>query len=245
MMMTAMMTNAAMNAFCGFYGKIPARGDFVRAGLPGSFIAPWDAWTQLVLVGSRERLGEMWLAAWMEAPAWKFLLPAGVCGPDAAAGVWLPSVDRAGRHFPLTLACVGSAAADPPQAGAWLAVAEPAGLAALEEELAPDALARRLAVSDAAPVAIPAAVRGGGWWTEGSPFVPPTVLAMAALQGSGPWALFRLFGQGTLQRAGGAERYLLTFRQGDRMAQFELRAGSVLNPFAPGVLQDFRCPVLR
>jgi hypothetical protein len=24
-----------------------------------------------------------------------------------------------------------------------------------------------------------------------------------------------------------------------------VRAGSVLNPFAPGVLQDFRCPVLR
>ena len=60
----------------------------------------------------------------------------------------------------------------------------------------------------------------------------------------GPWALFRLFDQGNLQQAGSAERYQLTFHSGDRQAVFELRAGSVLNPFAQGVLQEFRCPTL-
>jgi type VI secretion system protein ImpL len=65
------------------------------------------------------------------------------------------------------------------------------------------------------------------------------------LSANGPWALFRLFGQGSLVQAGSAERYQLTFQQGERRAVFEVRAGSVLNPFAPGVLQEFRCPALK
>ena len=28
----------------GFYGKLPARGDFVRAALPRDFTDRWDAW---------------------------------------------------------------------------------------------------------------------------------------------------------------------------------------------------------
>jgi type VI secretion system protein ImpL len=67
---------------------------------------------------------------------------------------------------------------------------------------------------------------------------PPVVSA------TGPWALFRLFDQGTLQQGGSSERYTLTFHVGDRTASFEIRAGSVLNPFAPGMLHDFRCPGL-
>ena len=63
-------------------------------------------------------------------------------------------------------------------------------------------------------------------------------------QANGPWALFRLFDQGTLQQSGAADRYHADFRRGDRHAVFELRAGSVLNPFAPGVLREFRCPAL-
>src|SRR6266853_721690 len=62
---------------------------------------------------------------------------------------------------------------------------------------------------------------------------------------TGPWAMFRLFGRGTLQQAGSPERYTLSFSLGGRSATFELRAGSVMNPFAPGVLQDFRCPAVR
>jgi type VI secretion system protein ImpL len=65
------------------------------------------------------------------------------------------------------------------------------------------------------------------------------------LSETGPWAMFRLFGRGTLQQAGSPERYILTFALGDRRASFEIRAGSVMNPFAPGVLQDFRCPAVN
>jgi type VI secretion system protein ImpL len=75
-------------------------------------------------------------------------------------------------------------------------------------------------------------------------FDPPPSSGPPVLQASGPWALFRLFGQGTLQQAGSADRYTLSFHLGDRQASFEIRAGSVLNPFAPGMLRDFRCPAL-
>ncbi len=75
-------------------------------------------------------------------------------------------------------------------------------------------------------------------------FDPAPVGGASSLEASGPWALFRLFDQGNLQRAGSAERYQLTFRTGDRQAVFELRAGSVLNPFDRGVLREFRCPNL-
>ena len=75
-------------------------------------------------------------------------------------------------------------------------------------------------------------------------FDPPPSSGPPVLQANGPWALFRLFGQGTLQQAGSADRYTLTFNLGDRKAVFEIQAGSVLNPFAPGVLRDFKCPGL-
>jgi type VI secretion system protein ImpL len=55
--------------------------------------------------------------------------------------------------------------------------------------------------------------------------------------------MFRLFSKGTLRPAGSPETFTLTFGGGD--AVFELRAGSVMNPFAPGILQDFRCPAVR
>ena len=74
---------------------------------------------------------------------------------------------------------------------------------------------------------------------------PPTGGGTGVIQASGPWALFRVFGQGSLQQQGSAEQFTLTFRQGDRQAQFDIRAGSVLNPFAPGMLQEFRCPALK
>ena len=73
-------------------------------------------------------------------------------------------------------------------------------------------------------------------------FSPPPPGGTGVLQASGPWALFRLFQQGQLTRGGAAERYMLSFQVGGHQASFEIRAGSVLNPFSPGMLQEFRCP---
>jgi type VI secretion system protein ImpL len=62
---------------------------------------------------------------------------------------------------------------------------------------------------------------------------------------SGPWALFRLFQQGSLEESGSADQYTLTFSQGGHTATFAISAGSVLNPFSPGTLVDFQCPNLQ
>ena len=54
--------------------------------------------------------------------------------------------------------------------------------------------------------------------------------------------MFRMFGRARMTQGDSPERFMLTFELGDRQAVFEIRAGSILNPFAAGVLQGFRCP---
>jgi type VI secretion system protein ImpL len=73
-------------------------------------------------------------------------------------------------------------------------------------------------------------------------FDPRPSSSPGVFQASGAWALFRLFEQGTLKRSEWADRYELTFASGDRRASFEIRAGSVINPFQPGLLTGFQCP---
>ncbi|HQT63793.1 MAG TPA: type VI secretion system-associated protein TagF [Acidocella sp.] len=153
-------------AAIGFFGKLPARGDFVRANVPEDFVAPWDEWCRRMLTASRTVLGEAWLEAWMEAPVWHFLLPPGACGPQAVLGVWLPSMDKVGRHFPF-LACALAASVEDLLGGAgWLLAAEAAGLAGVVEDAEQGAIAAML---DAPTVC--AALDGPGWWTDGSPQV--------------------------------------------------------------------------
>lgn len=176
----------------GFFGKLPARGDFLRAGLPRSFVDPWDAWLQRVIAGSKAALGEAWLDAWMEAPLWRFVLPAGACGPDPVIGVWMPSVDRAGRHFPLSLAQVLpgiDAAGVVGRAPVFLGLAEEAGLAALQDDLSPEVLTQRLTTpffGEAVEVPEMGAFVDGYamWWTEGSPLVPACTLVTVGLPDS-------------------------------------------------------------
>lgn len=88
----------------GAFGKMPALGDFFRIGLAPGFTDPWDAWLQSGLLALGSALGPDWQALYLSAPIWRFTLSAGVAGPQAAQGVLMPSVDRVGRQFPLTLA---------------------------------------------------------------------------------------------------------------------------------------------
>lgn len=164
----------------GFFGKLPSRGDFVRHGLPPSLVQPLDAWWQVVLPGSQALLGRAWRDAWMEAPAWRFLLAPGCCGPDAAAGLWLPSTDRAGRLFPLTLALVLPSWQEAAGCGPFLDAAEAIALAAVEQDVPPEQLAAAVAAAAArvsgapAPGAAPLpGPRSSTWWTSGSSRVAP------------------------------------------------------------------------
>jgi type VI secretion system protein ImpM len=148
----------------GLFGKLPAQGDFVRRHLPDSFCGPWDAWLQAGIAVAREELGENFSQAWDAAPAWRFRLPSGACGPDAVAGVLLPSEDFVGRRFPLTLAALLTPGEEPPAAG-WYEALAAAGQAGRDSGESADALLGSLpeapwpAGDDAPPAE--------GWWMEG------------------------------------------------------------------------------
>ena len=87
----------------GYYGKLPCNGDFLQRTVPQEFVDPWDAWLQECLHASRQELGEHWRDAYLTSALWRFALAEGVCGSGAYAGVMVPSVDRVGRYFPLTV----------------------------------------------------------------------------------------------------------------------------------------------
>jgi len=98
------MTSTTTNQWPGFYGKIPSLGDFVSRRLPRNFIDPWEIWLQEAIANSREQLGEQWLDNYLTSPLWRFALSPGICGSNGWAGIIMPSVDRVGRYYPLTLA---------------------------------------------------------------------------------------------------------------------------------------------
>lgn len=87
----------------GFYGKLPSHGDFLRRRVSDAFLHVWDGWLQECMSASRRALGDRWLDVYLTSPAWRFGCAAGACGPSPVVGVMVPSVDRVGRYFPLTV----------------------------------------------------------------------------------------------------------------------------------------------
>jgi type VI secretion system protein ImpM len=88
----------------GWYGKLPSLGDFASRRLPPLFVEPWDRWLASGMAYWRQR-DEAWLDAFLAAPTWRFALGAGIpySRSPGYAGVLMPSVDRVGRYFPLTV----------------------------------------------------------------------------------------------------------------------------------------------
>jgi type VI secretion system protein ImpM len=87
----------------GLFGKLPSHGDFLRRRASDAFVDTWDAWLQACMAASRAALGDQWLGVYLTSPAWRFVCAAGACGPAPVIGLMVPSVDRVGRYFPLTL----------------------------------------------------------------------------------------------------------------------------------------------
>jgi type VI secretion system protein ImpM len=88
----------------GWFGKIPALGDFAARRLPPEFTEPWDLWLSDGLLAAREALGAGWLESYTNAPLWRFALMPGALDSRHWFGVLMPSVDRVGRQYPLTIA---------------------------------------------------------------------------------------------------------------------------------------------
>ena len=121
-----------------FYGKLPAKGDFLSRNLPREFVAIWDEWLQAAMHASREALGDQWLESYLTSPLWRFVLPAGTCGDVAYAGILMPSMDRVGRYFPMAVLRPLATQAVPIMTAlhnkAWFEHVETRLLAALDEE---------------------------------------------------------------------------------------------------------------
>lgn len=161
----------------GFFGKLPSQGDFVSQGLCEPTIAALDLWCHESLLSLPQTLGVGWRDAWMVAPVWHFLLPAGACGPQALLGAWMPSMDRVGRCYPFIVCAQAPDFNTLLDGGVWL---EQAGEAAIRCVLQDTTLATLRLVLDAPAVRhhLPATP---GWWTRGSPRCQPTRLALACL----------------------------------------------------------------
>lgn len=151
----------AAGSAVGFFGKLPARGDFVRRDLTQAFVDAWDAWLAAGIAASRARLADEWLAAFLEAPIWHFALAPGIAGPGMA-GIFLPSVDRAGRYFPLTLAAEAPAAPLLLGEPAWFAELAAAGVAALAADATLEAFEAAVSALPPPPEAAPPWPFAGG-----------------------------------------------------------------------------------
>ncbi|MFO1349463.1 MAG: type VI secretion system-associated protein TagF [Gammaproteobacteria bacterium] len=160
-------------ALPGYYGKLPARGDFVTRNLPASFIGTWDGWLQDAITQSRLQLRERWLDCYLTSPSWRFLLSAGIGGASAFAGVMIPSVDRVGRYFPLAVATALEQNLNPldllTRGQPWFEQAEAVVLDALDDRLDLEAFAGRVQALGLPPTVtlragLSTAGAGNGWY---------------------------------------------------------------------------------
>ena len=88
----------------GAFGKIPSLGDFFTYNLDQVMVENWDNWIQKYMISLKNRLGSRWDQCFMTAPIWRFSLSAGVVSDNFTYGVMMPSIDRVGRQFPMTIA---------------------------------------------------------------------------------------------------------------------------------------------
>lgn len=132
----------------GLYGKLPAYGDFLVRNLPSAYIDRWDDWLQHYVSTAREQVGDDWLDLYLTSPIWRFVMSVGVIDENMWCGLVMPSVDRVGRYFPLSLV-----RKLPPQASpvgclftqqAWYQQVESACLAALDSKIDADELLRQV-----------------------------------------------------------------------------------------------------
>ncbi|TPI65104.1 type VI secretion system-associated protein TagF [Mesorhizobium sp. B3-1-7] len=125
----------------GFYGKMPAAGDFVTRRLPGDFVRVWDRWLAQHIVPL------FGVETWPASTALRFLSGPGAFG--GSAGIVLQSADRVGRQFPLSVvARLPDAPLKLAYCDGWFDDIESAAFAAQRGELAPGEL-------DAAVAAMP------------------------------------------------------------------------------------------
>lgn len=167
----------------GFFGKLPAVGDFVNRGIDRAQMKAVDAWLQLGLTELAQRDAQ-WLDHYLIAPVWCFAVPAGQWSEAAHYGALMASVDRVGRYFPLLV--IGDRRellADRQALHGHLRALARVMPEVLWERLTPEVFVERLQhLADREPGgvrALPSALQRfnpegelSAWWTEASPEQP-------------------------------------------------------------------------
>jgi type VI secretion system protein ImpM len=87
----------------GWFGKIACLGDFASRRLDTALRDAWDRWLSQRMVAMRERDGDAWLEKYLRAPVQYWLQSPEHDGQRWHAGSLMPSVDSAGRYFPLVV----------------------------------------------------------------------------------------------------------------------------------------------
>lgn len=134
----------------GWFGKLPAVGDFAGRGLPLDLREDVYGWFATGMARLLEQYGEQWQEAFRLAPVWHFAMSAGVWDERALVGCVAPSVDRVGRCSPLiavrTIESDGIDAHLPPQSD-WSCKVESLLRRVISESLAMDSLQFELETS--------------------------------------------------------------------------------------------------
>nr|WP_155141013.1 type VI secretion system membrane subunit TssM [Roseibium sp. RKSG952] len=73
-------------------------------------------------------------------------------------------------------------------------------------------------------------------------FTPARLDVNNSIQREGPWSLFRLLDTAEVRRTNVSDRNRVIFNLGGRIAIYQLRTGSALNPFTNAALNSFTCP---
>lgn len=179
---------AAMHAI-GWHGKLPTVGDFATRRLDSNFVTIWDDWLSAGLADLRTHDPDHWLDAYLASPTWRFVMTPGFLPAPlhamAWAGIVMPSVDRVGRYYPLTL--VAPLRAIPVETGAqlelwlWLQRLEDAAIDALQEDWSIDLLETELMRLGLPPEpAATASNSGCSFVTDNQPLVPPPPASSAS-----------------------------------------------------------------
>jgi type VI secretion system protein ImpM len=95
-------------ATIGLYGKHPAFGDFIAAGLSDEIREMAESWLNRVMPQLRAGWGDAWEARYDAAPALRFWFGSLLTGAGSFCGVLAPSRDKVGRRFPLLAGVAGS-----------------------------------------------------------------------------------------------------------------------------------------
>ena len=137
----------------GWHGKLPTVGDFATRRLDPAFVSVWDDWLSQGLAKFRAQDESHWVDAYLASPTWRFFLTPGFLPEplqsQAWAGIVMPSMDRVGRYYPLTIATrLENLPVDNASQAAlwtWLLRIDDAAVDALQEDWSIDALEAELA----------------------------------------------------------------------------------------------------